>query len=61
MKTAKKRGGASYPCPVCETPTQVRTTRLKPEGVVRNRECTKRSCGHIFDTMEVLPPKKRSR
>lgn len=58
-KAKKKRGGASHPCPECGSPTQVRTTRLREEGVVRNRQCTKRTCGHIFETTEAIPRKTR--
>lgn len=58
-KTKKPRGGASYPCPRCGSPTQVRTTRLREEGVVRNRECG--SCGEIFDTREAVFAKDRKK
>lgn len=53
---ARKRGGASYPCPECETPTEVVLTKSLRTVTARWRKCPK--CSHEFLTQELEPPKE---
>jgi transcriptional regulator NrdR family protein len=47
----RPRGGASIPCPRCNTPTRVLQTRRNPDTTVRReRNCPK--CNFIFNTNE---------
>jgi hypothetical protein len=54
----RKRGGASIPCPQCDTPSSVQVTRRSDTEsapqVTRWRKCKKRSCAHEFRTTEKI-------
>lgn len=51
-KLKRVRGGASVPCPRCDSPTHVVITRRVEGKVTRKRECT--HCGHKFSTVEKI-------
>lgn len=47
----RKRGGASVPCPDCQSNSNVVITRRVEDEVIRNRICTGRT-KHTFTTVE---------
>ena len=49
--TARRRGGASVPCPTCAGPTRVLRTTREGSEVVRERCCRKK---HRFVTTEKM-------
>ena len=54
VMATRVRGGASYPCPECGSPTRVHETRAhrgKEIGVWRRRRCTRNS-KHVVHTLE---------
>lgn len=48
----KKRGGATVPCPQCDSPTEVLVTRRDGNRVTRSRQCKSSRCRHKFSTEE---------
>jgi hypothetical protein len=48
----RERGGASFPCPDCGSPTRVLDTRLADSEVRRLRQCLKDK-RHTVTTVEV--------
>jgi len=54
-KTARQRGGASYPC-TCKKKavTRVLDTRRRADVVIRRRKCV--DCGRVFETHEKREP-----
>ena len=51
-KKIRPRGGASYPCPHCDSVSHVVLTRRRDGRVFRRRQCLE--CEEVFDTMEEL-------
>lgn len=58
-RVERKRGGATYPCPVCGEPTHVLTTRRSKDGliVVRRRQCLHQH--EVFKTTEDRPQRAK--
>lgn len=53
-KTKKRtRGGASFLCPMCQSPSQVIITRRDEDSKVRRvRRCVMKACSNRFQTVE---------